>query len=76
MVLGHFGITDDGNYRIRAYNVQNKIMMETFTGLESETLEMLKIYPMKTLIIEEKSAGTVFSEYDPLCIVVKINIWR
>lgn len=51
-------------------------MMETFTGLESETLEMLKIYPMKTLIIEEKSAGTVFSEYDPLCIVVKINIWR
>lgn len=55
MVLTQFGIKDDGNFRIRAYNVQNRIMMETFTGLESETLEVLKIYPMKTLVLEEKS---------------------
>jgi hypothetical protein len=51
-------------------------MMETFTGRESETLEVLKIYPMKTLVLEEKAQGTLFTEYDPLSIVVKINVWR
>jgi hypothetical protein len=28
--------------------------METYTGQEAESLEDLKIYPMKTLILEHK----------------------
>lgn len=54
-VLQQFCIEESQNFRIRAYNVQNKIMMETYTGKENETLEVLKIYPMKTLVLEEKA---------------------
>jgi hypothetical protein len=43
------------NYRLRAYNVQYKIMLDTYTGKEDESIEVLKIYPMKTLALEEKS---------------------
>jgi len=50
--------------------------METYTGKEHETLEVLKIYPMKTLVLEEKAEGTSFTEYDPDSMVVKINVWR
>jgi hypothetical protein len=51
-------------------------MMETYTGMENLSLENLKIYPMKTLILEQKSPGTQFVEYDPTSMIVKINIWR
>lgn len=64
------------NYRLRAYNHHNRIMMETYTGLEQETLETLRIYPMKTLIIEQRLPGAVFEEYDPTSMVLKINLWR
>ena len=42
----------DGNvvpdqYRLRAFNVQFSIMMDTYEGREDLTLELLKIYPMK-----------------------------
>jgi hypothetical protein len=45
-------IEDSTNFRLRAYNVHNRIMMETYTGQEDFCLEGLKIYPMKTLILE------------------------
>ena len=39
-------------YRLRAYNVQFSIMLDTYEGREDMTLEQLKIYPMKTLALE------------------------
>lgn len=53
------------NFRLRAYNVQYKLLLDTYTGRENETLEVLKIYPMKTLALEEKSDEDMFEEYDP-----------
>jgi len=64
------------NFRLRAYNVQYKIMLDTYTNRENETLEVLKIYPMKTLALEEKGDEDMFEDYDPNQIVVKINLWR
>jgi hypothetical protein len=29
-------------------------MLDTYSGRENETLEVLKIYPLKTLALEEK----------------------
>ena len=40
-------------------------MLDTYTGREQETLEVLKIYPMKTLALEEKLTEEAFTEYDP-----------
>ena len=51
-------------------------MLDTYTGRESETLEMLKIYPMKTLAFEEKLTNQNFEEYDPNSMVIKVNVWR
>jgi hypothetical protein len=51
-------------------------MLDTYTGRESETLEMLKIYPMKTLAFEEKLPNQNFEEYDPNSMVIKVNVWR
>jgi Ubiquitin carboxyl-terminal hydrolase len=64
------------NFRLRAYNVQFRIMLDTYTGRENDSLEVLKIYPMKTLALEEKSTDAVFEEYDVNQMVVKVNIWR
>lgn len=64
------------NFRLRAYNVQYQIMLDTYTGRENETLEVLKIYPMKTLALEEKTDDEVFEEYDPDSMVVKVSMWR
>ena len=50
--------------------------METYSGLESASLEELRIYPMKTLLLEMKDAAEQFEEYDPTRMVVKINVWR
>jgi hypothetical protein len=59
MCFAQFKIAEDehANYRLRAYNVHNRIMMETYSGLESASLEELRIYPMKTLLLEMKDAA-------------------
>ena len=64
------------NFRLRAYNVQYQIMLDTYTGRENETLEVLKIYPMKTLAFEEKGDDDDFVEYDPDSMIVKVNLWK
>ena len=51
-------------------------MLDTYTGRENETLESLKIYPMKTLAFEEKAPGEVFEDYDPDSMLIKANFWR
>jgi len=51
-------------------------MLDTYTGREKDTLEVLKIYPMKTLALEEKLEGEDFEEYDPDSMVLKVNVWR
>ena len=51
-------------------------MMETYTGQEDYNLESLRIYPMKTLLLEQKSATEDFKDYDPTSMVLKINIHR
>jgi len=78
MCFAQFKIPDgeQPNYRLRAYNVHNRIMMETYGGLEYDSLEELRIYPMKTLLLEMKSSAGQFEEYDPTRMVVKINVWR
>ena len=48
------GKADSELFRLRAYNVQFKILMDTYEGREDLTLELLKIYPMKTLALEER----------------------
>ena len=64
------------NFRLRAFNVQYKIMLDTYTGRENETLQQLKIYPMKTLAFEEKLPDEVFEEYDANAMLIKVNFWR
>ena len=51
-------------------------MLDTWTGRENETLRELKIYPMKTLVFEEKLSSEVFDEYDPNSMLIKVNFWR
>ena len=51
-------------------------MLDTYEEKESDTLEVLKIYPLKTLALEEKTDSEEFEKYDPNLIVVKINLWR
>ena len=51
-------------------------MLDTYSGRESETLEVLKIYPMKTLAFEEKTDEATFEEYDADSMTVKVNMWR
>lgn len=52
--LAQFKVSEEDAqfYRLRAFNVHNNIMMETYTGQEDFNLESLKIYPMKTLLLE------------------------
>lgn len=51
-------------------------MLDTYANRENESLEVLKIYPMKTLALEEKLPSDSFEDYDPNQMVVKINLWR
>jgi hypothetical protein len=67
---------EHSNHRLRAYNVQNRIMKETYTGCETQTIEELRIIPFKTLILEQKLANQEFEEFDPNLILLKINVWR
>lgn len=43
---------DRSQFRIRAFNVQFKILMDTYEGRGDLTMDQLKIYPMKTLALE------------------------
>lgn len=49
-------------------------MMDIYTKKE-ETLEILKIYPMKTLALETKLENKSFMDYDPNQMMLKINVW-
>ena len=51
-------------------------MLDTYTGREGETLQQLRIYPMKTLALEEKTPDETFEEYDPDSMLIKVNFWR
>ncbi|CAI2367721.1 unnamed protein product [Moneuplotes crassus] len=73
-----FGLEDLGieNCRLRAFNVVNDVMQETYTGKEQETFEVLHIFPLKTLGLETKTAEEEFQEIDPNKITLKVNAWR
>lgn len=64
------------NLRLRAFNIANNIMQDTYTGREAESFFTLKIYPLKTLVLEEKQSGEEFEEYDPTQMFIKVNLWR
>lgn len=64
------------NFRLRAFNVAHGIPLDTYTGREEESLQVLKIYPLKTLLLEEKEENQEFEDYDPDSILVKLNPWR
>lgn len=74
-----FGGEDQVNpdlYRLRSFNMQFSIMMDTYEGREDLTLQQLKIYPMKTLVLEErKSVDVPFEAYDPTKMQIKVNFW-
>jgi hypothetical protein len=64
------------NFRIRMFNLQSKIKLETFRGREAETLESLRIFPLKVMLLEEKGEQEEFEDYDPNSMEVKVNLWR
>jgi hypothetical protein len=64
------------NCRLRAYNIVNKVMQDTYTDKETESFEVLKIFPLKTLALETKTSDQIFDEYDPNQIILKVNAWR
>ena len=67
---------DRTQFRLRAFNVQFKILMDTYEGRGDKTMDELKIYPMKTLALEQKpTEAAVFEPYDPNKMEVKINLW-
>ena len=51
-------------------------MLDTYSGRDTETLQQLKIYPMKTLAFEEKLPEEVFEDYDSNVMEIKVNFWR
>jgi ubiquitin carboxyl-terminal hydrolase 47 len=61
--------------RLRAYNIVNKVMQETYTGKENQTFEELSIFPLKTLALETKKPEESFEELDPNQITLKVNKW-
>lgn len=71
------GGQDSDLYRLRAFNVQFDIMLDTYEGREDLTLEQLKIYPMKTLALEHRQSTDLSWEiYDPTKMTIKIVTWR
>ena len=63
-------------YRLRAYNVQFQIMLDTYEGREDLTLELLKIYPMKTLALESRaSVDDAWEVYDPTLMEIRLTFW-
>jgi len=51
-------------------------MLDTYSNREKEALDVLRIYPLKTVALEQKLDAEVFEEYDPESMVVKVNVWR
>ena len=49
-------------------------MLDTYENREDLTLELLKIYPMKTLAIEKKGEGE-FQPYDPNLMEIRCTLW-
>ena len=74
----YFGAAVDQDlFRLRSYNVQFKILMDTYEGREDLTLELLKIYPMKTLALEERpSKDHKWIPYDPSLMQIRLTIWK
>ena len=51
--------------------------MDTYEGKEDLNLEQLKIYPMKTLALEERPSSFVkFHPYNPDLMQIKVNFWK
>lgn len=51
--------------------------MDTYEGREDLNLEQLKIYPMKTLALEERpSSFAQFLPYDPDLMQIKVILWK
>lgn len=71
--IEHLGVE---NCRLRAYNIVNKVMQETYTNKENQTFEELSIFPLKTLAMETKKPDESFEELDPNQITLKANIWK
>lgn len=71
--MNEFGYSDDGKYRLRSYNVQFGIMLDTYQDREDLTLEQLKIYPMKSLALEERlDLELKWQAYDPALMLIKL----
>jgi len=52
-------------------------MLDTYEGREDLSLELLKIYPMKTLALEEKkSSEDAWEAYDPTQMQIRLSCWR
>lgn len=52
-------------------------MLDTYEGREDLSLELLKIYPMKTLALEEKkSSEDTWEAYDPTQMQISLSCWR
>jgi hypothetical protein len=67
---------DASLYRLRAYNLQYRILQETYDDREDLTLELLRIYPMKTLALEERPADAAFEPYDADKIQLNIVLYK
>ena len=64
----------DSLYRLRAFNVQFEIMLDTYQGREDLTLEQLKIYPMKTLALENRETeDQPWEAYDPNLMEIRLT---
>ena len=64
----------DPLYRLRAFNVQFEIMLDTYQGREDLTLEQLKIYPMKTLALEKRETeDQPWEAYDPNLMEIRLT---
>ena len=65
---------DPSLYRLRAFNVQFEIMLDTYQGREDLTLEQLKIYPMKTLALERRETqDQPWEAYDPNLMEIRLT---
>jgi len=67
---------DPKNVRLRIYQPQNDILLDTFTGKGDKTLQELKIFSSKCFAIEIKKDGEEFEEFDVGSIFFKIAKWR
>jgi len=51
--------------------------LDTYEGREDLTLELLKIYPMKTLALEERnSTESSWKAYDASSMQISLSVWK